>query len=403
MRALQSTVAWILATAVCAAAGTATPDWPQWRGPSRNSVSAETGLAKDWEKQPPKQLWKATVGIGFSSFAVSRGLAFVAGNREGADRLYAFDAATGEEKWKHAYPCKLASVRHEGGPYATPTIEGSRLYQLSKLGQLFCLEADTGKVVWEATLADVTGTRPSNYGYSGSPLVAGDLLILNVGPAGAAFEKTTGKLAWKSTGQMKPGHASPVAYTIGGQSGVAILAEHQISGIDPANGKVLWQHKLPKGGWLNYKIADPLFTGDRFFITASYGDLCALFQLRDGRVSQVWKKNGLFSKFLNPVLVNGHVVCGHRERALRCIELATGEVKWEERFAGSIVLVEGLGLILTTKGDLVLADIGPKGYKELARATALSGKCWTPPVLAGGRAYCRNARGDAVCIELPRK
>jgi outer membrane protein assembly factor BamB len=181
---------------------------------------------------------------------------------------------------------------------------------------------------------------------------------------------------------------------------VAILAKARIVGVEPTTGNVLWRQALPTQG-LCYKIADPLFHGDRFLITASYGNFCALFQLSDGQVRQVWQKDSLFSKFLNPVLVDGHAVCGHRERTLRCVEMATGEVKWEESFAGNILLVEGLGLILTTAGDLLLADIGPKGYREITRAQVLTGKCWTPPALAAGRLYCRNARGDVACVELP--
>lgn len=400
-------------------------DWPQWRGPTRNAVSTETGIATDWKTQPPKELWKAKVGTGFSSVAVARGWAFVAGNRDETDTLYAFDAASGEEKWKHAYPCTLGSLRHEGGPYATPTVDGNRVYQLSKIGQLFCLDADTGKVVWQINVAEATGTSPPNYGYSSSPLMAGNLLILNVGIAGAAVDKRTGKVVWKSanaappgeggppagaprrgprgrsgSGSARPGHASPLAYGIDGQQGVAVLSQGQIVGLNPANGSVLWRQKLPTQG-LCYKIADPTFFGDRFLITASYGNFCALFQLKGGKVSQVWEKGAVLSKFLNPVLVDGHVVCGHREKTLRCVELETGDVKWEQDFAGSILLVEGRGLILTTKGDLILADIGPAGYKELTRATVLSGKCWTAPALAGGRVYCRNAPGDVVGVQLP--
>lgn len=374
-------------------------DWPQWRGPRRNGISPEKGLSKDWKKQPPRQLWKANVGIGFSSIAVSKGLAFATGNRDSTDTVYAFDAKTGKVRWKHSYACKLGALRHEGGPFATPTVDGNRVYTLSKAGHLFCFDAGTGRVVWQTDVAKATGTRAPNYGFAGSPLAHGGLLILNVGPAGAAVDKATGKVVWKSAGSARAGHASPLHFTAAGRRAVAILAKRQFVGLEPASGRVLWSHAL-SGPGLIYKITDPVFLGDRVFITASYGNLCAMFRITDAGPQQVWQTTRLVSKFLNPVVVDGHIVGGHRERDFRCIDPATGEVKWKQRFTGNVVVAGGACLILTVRGELILAEVTGEAYRELGRARVLNGKCWTPPALSAGRVYCRNAQGDVVCVDV---
>lgn len=396
----RATLAWLAAVALQAGMARAA-DWPQWRGPNRNGVSAESAFARDWNQQAPKTLWKAAIGIGFSSVAVADGLAYASGNREATDALHAFEAATGKLRWRHAYPCDLAALRHEGGPYATPTVAEGRVYQLSKLGHLWCLDAKTGRVLWQANVPDATGGQAPNYGYAGSPLVAGDRVILNSGSAGAAFDTATGQLAWKSDESCRAGHASPLLWTGDGPQAVFILSEDLASGVDPATGRVLWQRRLPREGRLHYKIADPILVGDRFFVTASYGDVCALYEVEQGTVRRVWTRPTLFSKFLNPVHLDGLVVCGHRERRLHGIALATGDLKWEADPVGNAIVAGDLCLVLTLDGELLLAEVTPRAFRELARARILAGKCWTPPALADRRLYARNARGDLVCVALP--
>ena len=391
----------LLACGLCHSAAQA--DWPQWRGPRRDATSTAKGLSADWKRRPPKVLWRARVGTGFSSIAVADGLAFTLGNRGGADTVFAFDAATGKVKWKHTYRCDLAPLRHEGGPFATPTADGGRLYTLSKLGHLFCFDAATGRVLWQRDVVKATGSLRASYGFAGSPLVSGNLLILNAGPAGAALAKDTGKVVWKSTGDVKPGHASPLPVKLGDRGGVLILAKTQMVIIDPATGRILRQRPITGQGSRIYKIADPLAVGERIFITATYGYVCALLGTSDGKVSELWRNENLTSKVYSPVLVDGHIVGTHLEKSLRCLDPATGKLKWSQRFAGNVIVLDGGCLILTGTGDLVLADITGKGYKELARTQVLKGKCWTAPALAGGRVYCRNADGDLACVDISGK
>ena len=383
-------------------------DWPQWRGAQRDGTALAAGLAVDWKKQPPRVLWKAKVGTGFSSIAVSGGMALTMGNQKGKDSIYAFSAKTGMLRWQYSYACDLAPLRHEGGPFATPTVHDGRVYTLSKLGHVFCLDLATGRMLWKVDLVKATGTQRQNYGFASSPLIVGKLVIVNAGSAGAGFDAVTGKVVWKSKPHVKPGHASPIVISVGKgekkKPGVLILSKTLMSIVDPATGRVIVQRELVGQGQRIYKIADPLVMGDSIFITATYGLVCGRFRLAGGKFTELWRNKNLTSKIFSPVLVDGHIVGGHLERWFRCIDAASGELKWEEKgFSGNLIRAGGVCLILTTTGDLILADVSAKGFKELGRASVLKGKCWTMPALAGGRVYCRNADGDLVCVDVSGK
>jgi outer membrane protein assembly factor BamB len=365
-------------------------------------------LAADWKAKPPRVVWKAKVGTGFSSIAVSGGVALTMGNDKGVDTVYAFDAADGKVKWKHSYPCDLAPLRHEGGPFATPTVVGRRVYTLSKLGHVFCFELATGKVIWKADLVKATGSQREKYGFSGSPLIVGKVMIVNAGSAGAGLNADTGKLVWKSKPNVKHAHASPMLIDLGKgtgkKPGVVILAKTLISVVEPHSGRVIAQREVVGQGRRIYKIADPLVIGDSIFVTSTYDMVCGRFRLAGGKISEVWQNKNLTSKIFSPASVDGHIVGGHLEKTFRCIDADSGELKWEEKsFSGNLIQAGKLSLILTTKGDLILADVSGKGFKELGRATVLKGKSWTMPALAGGKVYARNADGEMVCVDVSGK
>ncbi|MCK4628294.1 MAG: PQQ-binding-like beta-propeller repeat protein, partial [Sedimentisphaerales bacterium] len=174
----------------------ASVDWPNWHGPHHNGISSETGWQTRWPEDGPKILWKKSIGTGFSSIAVSRGRIYTMGNtgkkgdkkeKEHKDIIYCLDAHTGREIWRKSYPCPVFPKQHEGGPGATPTVDGNIVYTLSKKGDLYCLNAETGQVVWYKNLVDESGVKLPNWYFAGSPLVIGELLILNAGTAGMAL------------------------------------------------------------------------------------------------------------------------------------------------------------------------------------------------------------------------
>lgn len=389
--------AWSLAFPVALSAA----DWPRWRGPHLNGISDERGWLKPWPAEGPTILWRASVGTGFSSFAVSGGRVFTMGNTNGMDSVWCFDAASGRVIWRHAYACPLAPRFYEGGTLATPTVDDGSVYTISKKGHLHRLDAATGKVAWSKNIAEELNIGLPEWDLAGSPFIEGDLLALNVGGAGAALDKHTGKVVW-STGTNVCGYSTPVPFVMDGKRTIAVLSADAVAAVELKTGRELWRHAWHTARAVN--APDPIFDGDRFFVSTSNG--CALLQLRDGKPEIVWKSAKAMRNYFNPcVLLDGHLYgingTTHGPTKLTCIELATGDVKWSEPGFGSGALMAADGkLILLDKGDLSIIEASPAGYKPLARATILPGKCWTVPVLAHGRLYARNAAGDVVCVEL---
>ncbi|HEY0549565.1 MAG TPA: PQQ-binding-like beta-propeller repeat protein, partial [Verrucomicrobiae bacterium] len=180
----------ISAAAACAALPLVAGDWPHWRGPDCNGISQEKNWTTTWPKEGPKQLWKANVGIGFSTMSVANARVFTMGNRDGADAVYCLNAESGATIWKHSYKCILDPRFYEGGTLSTPTVEGEHVFSISKRGDVFCFEAATGKIVWQKNIVqELALALPANdqdnwWGFSGSPLVRGDLLLLNAASDG---------------------------------------------------------------------------------------------------------------------------------------------------------------------------------------------------------------------------
>jgi outer membrane protein assembly factor BamB len=378
-------------------------DWPRWRGPELNGISKETNWSLSWPVEGPKQLWKRSVGTGFSSVAVAQGQLFTLGNKNETDTVYAFDAETGKEIWKHSYPCALEPIYYEGGPGSTPTVEGNNVYTLSKQGDLFCFEAATGKIVWQKNLMEELGVAKPRWGFAGSPLIEENRVIVNVGGAGTAVDKATGKLLWKSDTNAA-GYATPIPYTMSGERCVAIFSGHAVVGVRVKDGKEQWRYPWEERWGLN--AADPLLIADNLF-ASSFGRGCALLRLTASAPSVLWENKHLAHHFNCGVHLNGFIYGIHGNsdeptKDLRCIDVATGEVKWKTTGfgLGSIMSADGKLLVFSDRGELVIGPASPMEFKPIARAQVLGGKCWTVPVLANGRIYCRNAEGTLICLDV---
>ena len=210
---MKTLIPWLILSACCAQAA----DWPQWRGPNRDGISTETDWTSQWGADGPKQLFKLNVGIGCSAVAVSKGRLYTMGNANNSDTVLCLDAATGKPIWKQSYACPLDPHMFEGGPGATPTVDGDRVYTLSRAGHLHCLDAASGKVVWMKHLVKDLGGKVPTWGYAGSPLVLEKRVIVDVGAPGAAtvaLDKTSGEVAWKS-GDEGAGYGAPLAFEQG--------------------------------------------------------------------------------------------------------------------------------------------------------------------------------------------
>jgi outer membrane protein assembly factor BamB len=384
-------------------------DWPRWRGPDLNGISKETNWTTKWPKEGPKQLWKANVGLGFSSVAVANGRAFTMGNNNDQDTVFAFDADKGSLIWKQTYPCILDARFYEGGPSSTPTVDGDRVFTISKRGDVFCFEAANGKIVWKKNLIQELGLAvPSNdqdpwWGFAGSPLVRGDLVILNAGSNGTALDRKDGRVVW-TNGKGYCGYSTAVPFKQAGKDLVALAVAKSVVAVEEKTGKEIWL--FPWETAYDVNGADPIISGDRIFISSAERHGCALLRMTGQHVERVYENKNMHNHFNPSVLINGFLYgmdgdAGHGG-GLRCLELATGAVKWTEKSTGTgALMAAGDKLIVQgERGELLVVPATPDAFNPLARAQVLGGKCWTTPVLANGRIYCRNSRGELVCVDV---
>lgn len=384
-------------------------DWPSWRGPDRNGISKEADWNSAWDAAGPAKAWTANVGIGFSSMVVSEGRLYTAGWADEQDTVRCLDAATGKLLWSHAYTEKLGNKMYEGGPNATPLVVGDRVFTVSKTGHAFCFEAATGKVRWEVDLGEKIGAKISDWGVSGSPVMAdAKTLLLAYGPAGVALESETGRLLWDSGSGKDMTFAAPVVAEFGGQRTALFFMSEALVAVDPKDGRKLWKSKFGQG--YRTHCSDPLVVGDRLFISSG-DDGGELLKVSGKGADRVWKNKNLSTFTGTAVLIDGmlygHETAGYKgaNQELRCVDLETGTVKWGEKGfgQGSIIAAGDRLIVLSDKGELSVVRANPGKFELLARSQVIGGKCWTSPVLAQGRLYVRNAKGDLVCLDVRPK
>lgn len=370
-------------------------DWGRWRGPNANGISSEDG----WAPTAARELWRAELGVGYSAVSVVQDKLYTMGHLDGEDIVYCLDAKTGERNWSFNYPCKAGKWK---GPRATPVVEGNNLYTVSREGQLFCLDREKGSVQWEIDLLKETGLKNIRWGISSTPVVEGNLLLLNVGESGLAVDKRTGKMVWKSDG--KHSYATPILFDSQGKRLAAIFSAPGLHLVDAGTGE-----KIDFYAWeTSYDIngADPLVIGDRIFISSGYRHGCALLDFSKGKLEKVWENEALLNQFSSSIYLDGHIygVDGQTKRKahLTCIEARSGKELWREQIGfASLNCVNDTLVVLNEKGALLFVKATPAGYKELNRfETGLDKVCWTAPVLANGVVYCRNDKGTLVAVDV---
>ena len=393
----------ITATLVCNLCSSWGDDWPQWRGPQRNGISAEKGWAFQWPDDGPKIAWKAKVGLGYSGFVVANGKAYTVGHADGKDTVYCFDADSGKEAWKHSYAAELGDKYFQGGTTGTPTVDGDKLYWLSRWGDLFCFDAATGKITWEKNIQKETDMKIPDWGFTGAPYVHKNLLVLNIGDGGMGVEKGSGKVVWKSANK-NPGYSTPLPVPGATEPQVVFgNADHYVA-VNPENGKEAWRVR-----WLTQygvNASDPIIHDQKMLLSTGYGKGAGLFDLKENPPKEIWKGKSLRTQMNAGVYHEGYVygVDGDTtEKArLKCIDFATGQEKWSEPNIGSggVTLADGKLIVLTAQGELMVLPASPDAFKPTARAQVLGGSSWTAPVMANGRIYCRNSRGDVACVDV---
>ncbi len=382
-------------------------DWPHWRGPAFNGISQETNWSPKALDGEPRILWRAKVGTGFSSFAVADGRVYTSGNTTNTDTLFCFGADTGKELWRASYPEPLDPHQYDGGPSATPTVDGDTVYQISRKGWLLAADVATGTIRWQTNAAVATGAGVPQWGFSGSPFVHGDLLVVNVGTHGSAFNKKDGTLVWR-TGTNAAGYTTPLPFEARGRKGLAMFGAKELAAVDPLTGQLQWSY--PWEAVYDINAADPIFHGSTVFITSGPGKGGALIDLSTDEPKEVWLNRNMDAQFTPPILIDGHLygISGASgktlENGLACVELATGKLMWKEKSVkfGAVTAAGNRLIIIGETGELVVAEARPDKFVALARAQILGGRCWTKPVLSHGRIYVRNSRGDVACVDARR-
>jgi len=382
-------------------------DWPQWRGPNRDGVSKETDLLKTWPAAGPRVVWRVQLGEGFSSIALARGYAYTMFSKGNDEHLVCFDANSGAEKWRFRTDDKYRNS-WGNGPRVTPAVVGDHVYTVSANARLYALDAKTGARLWQHNLPGEFGGYIPELGYSNSPLIAGDLLLV-AGCGGQdqsilGFNRKDGRLVWASCNDH-PGYSSPIMISVQSISQAVFFMGSSIVSVSPSDGKILWNYSWRSSDYEN--TATPLFIpNDKLFFSSPHpraeGTVVLQVMASGGRVNAapIWKNNVMQLHFASAVL-HENFLYGTDRYILKCIDARTGEQKWQQRGfgEGALILVDGHLLVLGTSGNLALVEATPETYKEKTSAQILKGRCFTPPAFADGKLYLRNET-EIVCLNL---
>jgi len=372
-------------------------EWPQWRGPSRDGISKETGLLKQWPADGPPLAWKAKgAGTGYSSMSIAQGRLYTMGLRADREYVIAFDVATGKEVWATLNGNAYRDDRGDG-PRGTPTVDGDKLYALGGNGDLSCLEARTGRVLWQMNILKKFGGSNIGWGISESPLVLGDRVLVNAGGPGAsivALNKKDGTVLWK-THSDKAGYSSAIPLQVGGKTQVVFFTQERALGLDPADGKVLWEYARPANNVAN--VATPVARANRVWISSDYGTGGGLVEIRaDAKgvtASEIYFTKEMRNHHSSSVLVGDHLY-GFSSGILTAMRFDTGEVAWKDRSVGkgSLVYADGYLYCLSENGVVGLVEASPTAYREKGRFRIQQDNLptWAHPVIAGGRLYIRD-------------
>jgi len=379
-------------------------DWPRFGGAKQDGISTETGLPRNWPEGGPRVVWKRAIGEGYSGMSVASGRLYTQDSDEKTEFVLALDAATGKEIWRVPIGDKLVDPMGNG-PRGTPTVDGGTIYALGSMGRLVALKAADGGTIWTVELTRDFGAKRPTWGYSGSPLIDGGLLVLEVGGTEkrgvVAFEKATGKVRWAAK-EGDPAYSTPVLMTIGGikQYVTARRAGPEIVSLLP-DGTLHWTHPGPPT-----VIVSPLFIPpDKVYVSAGDDGGAVLFRVKTeggkATTEELWKTRGMKNHFNNAVLVGEHIY-GFDNATFKCISVATGEPAWAQRGLGKgslLATADGLLIVLSDRGKLLLVEAAPESYKELASFQAMEGKAWTSPTLANGKVYLRD-EDEMIALDL---
>ena len=384
------------------------PQWPAFRGLHRTGTVIGTTLETNWSENPPQLLWKIPVGPGWSSFAVAGKLLFTQEQRGSMETVVCYHAESGEELWEQGIDSRFEESLGGPGPRATPTIGHGDLFVMGANGQLMRIDAKTGEVQWEIDLREVAKRKPPEWGFSSSPLVTDQLVIVHAGGNGElgtlAFDVSNGDLVW-SVAAGDHSYSSPQICQLRGGEFVTMVTNAGVDFIDPSSGEIRLAYKWKQQG---YRSLQPRVVGDDLVLIpsdASSGMRLVRINNADNTLTaeEVWESRGMKPDFNDLVTFEGYAY-GFDGTIFACVDLETGERSWKRgRYGkGQVALIRDAGvlLVVSERGQVVLLNANPAAHEELGSIDGIDGKTWNHPVVVGDRLYIRNST-QAACFRLP--
>ena len=386
-------------------------DWTSWRGPHADGTSAET----DWDPEAlrePRIRWTASVGTGHGAVVVRGSRLYAMGNysfpgQQAEDVVTCLDTDTGEEIWAHVYPC---AEKEDPGPCSTPLLADGRLYTVSREGHFLCLDIEEGEVLWQHQLVEENLSREHDY-FASSPVLAGELVVLNLNQSGIAFDRKSGRLAWNSEFEEEA-FSTPVAFSFASEELLAIQSMDALHAVKPGDGEVVWQ--LDREA-----VPDPIFLEDRMLSFSSRG--LGLFRLTEREPEPIWTSDEWRPSFQGSVIVEDNIygfLSDGDEATLSCLSLETGALQWRTAIEEGALIAAGDKLIvLDQQGKLIIAQASAERFEELSSRQAIAleqptgsrpghrreHSCWTNPVLSHGHIYVRSTYGELACLDVRRR
>ena len=385
---------------------TAAAGWSRWRGPNMNGISEEAGWDRDFLSKPLRINWKIKVGPGFSNISIYGDHLYTMGYDEdtGKNAIFCLKSKTGETVWKYTY-LTPPSVDPYQGPRSTPVIDEGKVYTFGQNGEILCNDAVTGKFLWNHYNKFKVVNPPR--ALASSPLIDGDLIILNAFNAGMALNKRTGRVIWQSAGDVG-NNSTPLPFKLKGKKQVILFGQHYIYGIVPENGKISWSYKWKDPDGVN--AADPAIYGSSIFVSPGYHSYCTLLDLSKGKPVELWRNSSLSSHVASPIVV-GNFVYGidgtaGLDGSLTCLDLRDGSRQWRSgrTGCGNMIIAGDCIIMITDTGTLIVAEASPNLYNQIGiRKKVLPPICLTAPVLYESTLYLRNSKGDIISIDISER
>lgn len=406
-------------------------DWPDWRGVHRDGIWIETGIVEKFDSCVIEHKWSVPVGSGYSGPTVSNGKVYLTDLIEKPSQtegVLCFDEQTGKKVWEFRYDCPYEGVGYTAGPRASVVINHGKAYSLGTMGNLFCFNAENGKVIWQKDLNKEYEIRMPTWGIAATPLLVDEKIILQLSGSDnacvVAFDKNTGDEIWRNLNDIAA-YSAPILIEKNGKRVVVVWTAESLSGLSPKTGKVFWRIPWKVGSGMS--ISTPVLYKDYIFVSCFYsGSL--LVKLGNDYTSAeiVWQRSGeserntdaLHCVINTPVIIDDFIYGVDSYGELRCLELATGDRVWEDQTAVKRNRWANIHFIQNGKktwmfnehGELIISELSPNGFNEISRAKLIEptkkqhplGVTWTHPAFANKHIFVRNDK-ELVCADLSKK